>query len=68
MRGGEKHLVSLLQFAERFDWNDGEFLKANGYARADIDLKIRILKVKSKAIEGEEMSCAFRIWSKVNSI
>ncbi len=37
----------FLQFAYRFDYDDGEYLKTNGYSQAEIDIKLRILKVRN---------------------
>ena len=35
-----------IQFAYRFDFDDGEYLKTNGYSNAQIDIKLRILKAR----------------------
>lgn len=47
MKKAEKFSMSfLVQFAYRYDLDDGDFLKQNGYSGAQIETKLRILKVK----------------------
>ncbi len=41
----DKEIIFFFQFAYRFDYDDGEYLKANGYSQAQMDIKLRILKV-----------------------
>ncbi|CAF3493871.1 unnamed protein product [Adineta steineri] len=40
----DKFVPIITKFAYRFDYDDGEYLKANGYSQAQIDIKLRILK------------------------
>ncbi|CAF4475331.1 unnamed protein product, partial [Rotaria sp. Silwood2] len=40
----DKFVPIITKFAYRFDYDDGEYLKANGYSQAEIDIKLRILK------------------------
>ncbi|CAF3897837.1 unnamed protein product [Rotaria magnacalcarata] len=40
----DKFVPVITKFAYRFDYDDGEYLKANGYSQAEIDIKLRILK------------------------
>ncbi|CAF1440883.1 unnamed protein product [Rotaria sp. Silwood1] len=40
----DKFVPIITKFAYRFDYDDGEYLKSNGYSQAEIDLKLRILK------------------------
>jgi len=40
----DKFVPIITKFAYRFDYDDGEHLKTNGYSQAQIDIKLRILK------------------------
>ena len=46
----QKKRVLSLQFAYRFDYDDGEYLKTNGYSQAEIAIKLRILKVRKRNV------------------
>jgi len=40
----DKFVSIITKFAYRFDFDDGEYLRTNGYSHANVDVKLRILK------------------------
>ncbi len=50
MNDEKKRNDFFVQFAYRFDYDDGEYLKTNGYSHAEIDIKLRILKVMKRCV------------------
>ena len=65
----EKFVSIITKFAYRFDYDDGEYLKIHGYSQAEINIKLRILKVRPSMIfVSLTISVEFRISWKRNLI